>query len=116
MSDFLLVFRMDPPSTQTPPSPEQMQENLKKWMGWIDGLTAKGKLVNGGQRLTMEGKVVRANNLVTNGPFVEVKEAIGGFTMVRADSLEEAAELAQGCPILFAPGGSVEVRKIWPLE
>ncbi|MCW3125649.1 MAG: transcription initiation protein [Bacteroidetes bacterium] len=116
MSDFLLVFRMNPPATQAPPSPEQMQENMKKWMDWIGGITAQNKLVNGGQRLHMEGKVVRANNVVTDGPYVETKEAVGGFTIVRADSLEEATELANGCPILNAPGGSVEVRRIWPIE
>jgi hypothetical protein len=52
--------------------------------------------------------------LVTNGPYVEIKEAIGGYIVVRAESLEEAAEFAKDCPIL-ALGGNVEVRTIIPM-
>lgn len=83
-------------------------------MDWVGGIAAQNKLVNRGNRLFGDGKVVRSNNVITDGPYTEIKELIGGYTLVKAESLEEAAELAKGCPIL-AFGGNVEVREINPL-
>jgi hypothetical protein len=60
------------------------------------------------------GKVVKPNNLVTDGPYMEIKESIGGYAVVKADSVEEAADLAKGCPVLNL-GGNVEVREIMVL-
>jgi hypothetical protein len=59
--------------------------------------------------------VVTAKKVVTDGPFIEVKEMVGGFSIVQADTLEDAAELARGCPI-FQRGGSVEVRPLQGLN
>jgi hypothetical protein len=64
--------------------------------------------------LFASGKVVKGDNVITDGPYTEIKELIGGYTLVKAESLDEAAELAKGCPIL-AFGGNVEVREINPL-
>jgi hypothetical protein len=114
MNDFLLIFRRDP-DFDAKMTPEQMQQLQKPWMDWMGGLAAQGKLVDSGNRLRIEGKVVQSDGVITNGPYVEVKEAIGGYTMIRAASLEEAAELSKGCPILTT-GGSVEVREILPMQ
>ncbi len=111
MNQFLLVFHNTPQTPATPPSPEQMQGIMKKWMDWIGGIGAQNKLVSPGNALRGTGAVVRSNNVVTNGPYVEVKEVISGFTIVKAESLEEAIALAEGCPI-FDDGGAVEVRPI----
>jgi hypothetical protein len=59
-----------------------------------------------------DARVVKHNKIVTNGPFGEIKETIGGFITVRADSVEEAVEFAKGCPVLQGEGNTVEVRKI----
>src|SRR4249919_2127494 len=105
MKEFLLVFRMDI-AQQTQVSPEQMQARMKLWQDWMGGIAAQNKLVSSGNRLApTEGKVVK-QNVVTNGPYVEIKEAIGGYSIVRAESLEEAAEIAKGCTILMG-GGTV---------
>jgi hypothetical protein len=111
MNEFLFIFRtvIDPPAPQ--PSPEQMQATMKAWQDWIGGIAAQDKLISPGNRLASKGNVVKAGHVVTNGPYVEIKEAIGGYTMVKADSLEEATELAKGCPI-FAINGNVEVRPV----
>jgi len=110
MKDFLLVFRSD--FSQTPQrSPEEMQANTKKWMDWIGNIAAQDKLTNRGNSLSPKGKVLKADNLITDGPYTEIKEAIGGYSIVKADSIEDALELAKGCPI-FAVGGNVEVREI----
>ncbi|MDB4925085.1 YciI family protein [Mucilaginibacter sp.] len=110
MNDFLLIFRREA-SFDTQLTPEQLQEISKPWQDWMGGLAAQNKLVNQGNRLNSDGKVVKPNNVVTNGAYVEVKELIGGYTIIKATSLDEAAEIAKGCPIL-AVGGSVEVRQI----
>jgi hypothetical protein len=91
-----------------------MQAIMKQWMDWIGGIAAQNKLTSAGNPLGSAGKVVRANNVITDGPYTEIKELIGGYSIVKADSLEEAAELAKGCPIL-AVGGNVEVRDIVPM-
>jgi len=93
-------------------SPEEMQALTKKWMDWVGSIAAQNKLGDRGNRLVAnQGKVVKPNNLVTDGPYVEIKESIGGYSLVKAKSLDEAAELAKGCPILSL-GGNVEVREI----
>ena len=115
MKEFLLVFRRDNSSADQQPSPEQMQEMMKHWQDWMGSLAAQNKLSNAGNRLASEGRVVNPNKLVTNGPYVELKEAIGGYIIVRAENIDEAAELSKGCPILHI-GGNVEVRTIVPMD
>jgi hypothetical protein len=114
MKEFLLIFRRDAVSSEAPMSPEQMQNMMKPWQDWMGGLAAQNKLVNPGNRLSSEGKVVKSGSVVTNGPYVELKEAVGGYVIVSAKSLDEAAELSKTCPILMI-GGSVEVRTIVPM-
>jgi hypothetical protein len=115
MEEFLLVFRNETESNEPPQSPEQLQHRMKYWQDWMGNIAAQNKLVSAGNRLTAEGKVVKQNNVVTNGPYVEMKEAIGGYIIVRAHSLDEAAELAKDCPILKI-GGNVEVRTLVPMD
>ncbi len=109
MTKFIFVFRNDPMAHRSV-SPEQMQQMMKKWMDWKEGLEKNGHLKQRGERLDPSGKVVRAT-AVTDGPFVEVKDSIQGFLMVEAADLEQAVELAKGCPILEGDG-TVEVRGI----
>ena len=109
MKEFTLVFRRDASSPAMQPSPEQMQAMMKPWQDWMGSLAAQNKLVSSGNRLSSEGRVVKSGNVVTNGPFVEIKEAIGGYIIVNASSIDDAAEMAKGCPILTL-GGNVEVR------
>jgi hypothetical protein len=110
MKEFLLVFRAQPGGA-VPPSPEQMQASMKQWQDWLGGLAAQNKLSAAGNRLAGEGSVVKPDGVVTNGPYVEIAESIGGYSILKAGSLEEATELSKGCPIL-AVNGSVEVRPI----
>ena len=108
MKDFLFVYRADAPNAQ--PSPEEMQASMNQWMNWLGNIGAQNKLVDRGNRLQPVGKVLRGT-LVTDGPYTEIKESIGGYSIVKADSIDEAIELAKDCPI-FQVGGSVEVRAI----
>ena len=113
MKDFLLVYRMDETTMQAMPqrSPEEMQNSTKLWMDWIGGIAAQNKLTDRGNRLYPTGKVLRSGSVISDGPYTEIKEAIVGYSIVKAASLEEATKLADGCPGLSI-GGSVEVREI----
>jgi hypothetical protein len=110
MKNFILLFRQ-PNYDYSKISPSEMQELTRKWKGWAGGIAEQGKLVDNGARLSMEGKVLKAGGVITDGPFVEIRERLGSFIVVKAESLEEATTLAHGCPAIDA-GGSVEIRQI----
>jgi len=110
MKEFMFVFRADfknMPRT----SPEEMQAQTKRWMDWIGGIAAQNKLVSRGNRLSSGGKVLKGNDIITDGPYTEIKESIGGYCIVKADTFDGAISLAKGCPVLNA-GGNVEIREI----
>ena len=111
MPKFLFVYR-SPKDARTTMTPEEMQQMLQRWSGWIGEGIQKGWMLDPGDALKREGKVLNANKVVMDGPFVEAKEIVGGFSIVEAASIDAAAELAKGCPCLLT-GGKVEVR---PLE
>jgi len=110
MKEFMLIFiGEDPTGKQF--SPDQMQAQMAKWMSWIDDLKSKGSYVDG-KPLTPAAKTVKGKKpVVTDGPFAESKEIVGGYFIVKANSLDEAAAIAKGCPD-FELGGSVEVREV----
>jgi hypothetical protein len=108
MSEFTFLFR----GRDTNASPEQMQKTMEKWVAWFKDLGAKGHLKEPGHPLEQSGKVVRGSQKsVIDGPYAEAKDVVGGFSIIEASDLAQAAEIAKGCPILEA-GGSVEVRPI----
>ena len=111
MKDFMLLFRQ-PSYDYSKASPQEMQALQKKWHDWAGGIAAQGKLADNGPRLALEGKVLKSGGVITDGPFVEIREMLGSFIIVKADSLEEATTLAHGCPALDA-NGSVEIRPIY---
>jgi len=115
MKEFLLVFRRNAVTNEPPPSPDQLQSMMKPWQDWMGSIAAQNKLVSTGNRLDSDGRVVTPGNVITNGPYVEIKEAIGGYIIIRASSIDEAAELSKDCPILTM-GGTVEVRTLVPME
>lgn len=112
MSEFLYLYR----GGQRGRTPEQSEQIMQKWLAWMKDLTAGGNLKDPGQPLEGEGKVVKERGrTVTDGPFAEAKDLVGGFTLIEAPSLEHAAELARGCPILEVDG-SVEIRPIMKMD
>jgi len=109
MKEFLLIFRADSHNLPSG-TPEEMKAVTQKWMDWIAGIERQGKLANRGNRLENSGRVLRSA-VTTDGPFCEIKEIVGGYTLIRATDIGEAENIAKGCPILLF-GGSVEVRPI----
>jgi hypothetical protein len=91
-------------------SPEEMQQISDKWMAWFKGLMASGKAV-AGNPLEREGKIVGKNRVVSDGPFAESKETIGGYFLLKVNTMDEALAIAKDCPGL--PFGiRVEVRPV----
>jgi hypothetical protein len=93
-------------------SPEQMQKNMQKWMTWLKDLGAKGHVKDAGAPLEPTGRVVKGKpGAVTDGPYAEAKDVIGGYTLVTAQDIDQATQLSKGCPI-FETGGYLEVRPV----
>lgn len=111
MKEFMLLFRQ-PSFDHSNTSKEELQAIAKKWQDWAGNIAAQGRLSSNGSRLSLEGKVLKAGGVVTDGPFVEIREMLGSFIIVKADSLDDATTLAHGCPVLDA-NGSVEIRPLY---
>ena len=109
MAKFLFVYRGGSAAMRKM-TPEEMQQSMQKWGAWIAEGMQKGWMLDAGDGLTEEGRIVKAK-AVTDGPFVESKEIVGGFSIVQAETVDAAAELAKGCPGLLS-GSSVEVRRL----
>jgi hypothetical protein len=89
---------------------------MQKWMAWLGDLSSSGHVVDRGQPLEWSGKIVHGGSKnVTDGLFAEAKDVVGGYTLIKAKDIAEAAELAKGCPILER-GGQVEVRPVMKLN
>jgi hypothetical protein len=110
MDEYMLIFRHEDGSKLA--SPEQLQVWMKQTMDWIGGIAAQNKFSGGNGLPFDDARIVGHNNVVTNGPFGEIKETIGGYIIVKADSVEEAVEFAKGSPVLQGQGNTVEVRRI----
>jgi hypothetical protein len=112
MSEFVYLYRGAERG-----SPEQMQQRMQKWMAWMKELEAKGHIKDRGQPLERTGKLVKGKQkTVTDGPFAEAKDVVGGYTLIEARDLEEAVELSKGCPIFEAEGAAVEVRPVMKMN
>ena len=116
MSQFLLLYRMNPTARHAAMgTPEAAQQSMQRWMKWMADLEARGHLKDRGQPLENGGKVVRGKNAVTDGPYVEAKDLVGGYSILDARDIDQAVELSEGCPILQG-GGSVEVRPVMKMD
>lgn len=109
---YLLIFRDSTPDVYKTLSAEQRQQLMEQWNSWYDGLAAEGK-VEHGHPLEMRGRVVAGarGERVTDGPFAEATEGIGGYFLLTVGTMEEATAIAQRCPSL-PHGMLVEVRPI----
>jgi hypothetical protein len=114
MKEFMMIFRNEMKTGTDAPSAEQMQAVLKQWQQWILQIVENGKFVSV-NRLLPEGKTLKPDSEVKDGPYAEAKEIVGGYVIAKASTLEEAVEMAKSCPVL-KNGGKVEVRTVMPIE
>lgn len=110
MEEFILFMRMDIITKDAQPSPEQMEIYMKQYQDWVGSIAAQNRFV-GGKGLSTEGRVTRKSG-VTDGPFVEIKESVAGFVIIRAENLEEATKIAMANPMMNGDDTSIEVRQV----
>jgi hypothetical protein len=109
-SEYLLLFRNT--GWHKDLSPEEILQNMARFTAWFEQLSNRGQFKSGGP-LAHAGKTLTSKGAVTDGPFAESKEAIAGFFLIQADSLEQAVKIAGDCPGLEF-GQTVEVRAMVP--
>ncbi len=108
MSEFVYLYR----GGRRAESPDEAEKQMQRWVTWLRDLAANGHIKDQGQPLEREGKVVRGkDHVVTDGPYPESKDIVGGYTLIEATDLSQATDLAGGCPI-FEFDGLVEVRPV----
>lgn len=109
MDKFMLIFHGGQMNGM---SPEEMQEHMGKWFAWIEKLNKTEQYVSG-EPLLPGGKLVGGKNgkSVTDGPYTEGKEVVGGFFIIKAKDMNEAVAISKDCPD-FEYGGSVQVRQV----
>ena len=110
MNEYMLIFRHQ--DGMKVASAEQLEGWMKQTREWIERVSKLNKFVGGNGLLFDDAKVVWHNGIVTDGPFGEIKETLGGYVIVKADSSAEAADLAKDFPVLQGEGNSIEVRQI----
>ena len=116
MEKFMFIFK-GTDDEELNLSPEEKQAHMQKWYKWVENLANANKYV-GGDPLQKGGKILSKNGnrvVVTDGPFPEAKELVGGYTIITAKDINEAAELAKDCPC-FEFGGSIELRPIMNID
>ena len=114
MADFLFLVRGGD-AAHAKMSPEQMQQHMQKWMTWIEQMSKAGTF-KAGEPLEQKGKTIRGKKqVVTDGPYAESKDLVGGYLIIKAASLAKAADIAKGCPI-FETDGSIEIREMRPMQ
>ncbi|HET9134513.1 MAG TPA: YciI family protein [Gemmatimonadales bacterium] len=112
MHDYLLLLHESPAETARL-SPTEMQALVERYVAWSQAIASQGRMVSGHKLRDEGGRIVRraaGRTTVTDGPFIEAKEIVGGFFVVRAASYEEAVALAESCP--HTEIGWIEVRAI----
>jgi hypothetical protein len=115
MSEFVLLFRSpEALAREAMGTPERAQKSVQAWLAWVHELEANGHLKSRGQPLERTGRVVSGKDkVVTDGPHAEAKDLVLGFNVIEARDLDQATELAAGCPLVVG-GGSVEIRPVMP--
>ena len=111
MEKFMLIFHG---GIKHDASPEALQANMGQWMAWVEQLNKEGRYVSG-EPLLLGGKLVTSATSVTDGPYTEGKEVVGGYFIINAASIEDAAEICKDYPD-FEYGGQVQVRKVMNLD
>ncbi len=110
MNKYLLLYRSPEANAKHQPSPEEMQGMFKAWDAWKEKF--KDNIVDQGDGLKPDGRVLGPKNEIIDGPFVEAKEVMGGFSIISAADFEQALTVARECPVRQIPGNSIEIREL----
>jgi hypothetical protein len=106
---FLYLYRSPASAPSKPPSPEEMQAMFASWTAWKTKFNQE--IIDIGDGLKPGGAIYKSGT-VTDGPFIEAKEVMGGYSIVQTASLARAVEIAKECPMNHVPGASIEIREL----
>lgn len=106
MEKFLFIIREDLKVRE-----EMMREGLQVMTKWVESLAQAGNYVDS-EPLVSTGRQVTRNYVLSDGPFVEAKEGISGYFLIKAENIEQAASIAQTCPLVLRDLAQIEVRQI----
>jgi hypothetical protein len=111
-TDYLLLFRNAGPDAHAHLTPAERAGLADRWNAWVASMLAKDQM-RAGHPLALDGRVVSGpgGQRITDGPYAEAKEVVGGYVVIKAANLDTAAEIARGCPGLSV-GLTVEVREL----
>lgn len=109
MQHFMFLIREDIAKVKEM-TEEQMEDDIREYTRWVEDLAKSGHFISG-DPLESTGRYLTKDKVLTDGPFMESKEAITGYILLRAATMEEAVSLAQSCPV-FQTGGAMEVRPV----
>ena len=112
MKEFMFIYRSGDPKWMTTASAEQKQAVMAQWGAWLTTLGDKGQLVTGGSPLEFTGKRLKKDGVITDIASSEVKELVSGYSIIKAESYDQAAAIARDCPIFRIEGSVVEVRAV----
>lgn len=104
MKEFMLIF-IGADYGELDLSPDETQTQFQRWFEWVDKLKAEDVYVEGRPLMPSGKSLSGASVVITDGPFAEAKELVGGYFIVKSDSVESACEIAKGYPD-FDHGGS----------
>lgn len=110
MKDFMMIF-IGADYQELGLSPEQMQNRMGKWFAWNEKMRTQG-IVKHGEALVPDVKRVSGpNRTITDGPFAESKELVGGYYVVKAENADAVVKIAEDYPD-YDLGGTVEIREV----
>ena len=110
MERFLLIIREDYRVRQQM-MPEEFDRSLQVMTQWIASLAQSGNYINS-EPLSNKGSYITKDYVLSDGPFIEAKEAISGYMMINAENLAQASAIVQTCPLVLNDGAIMEVRPI----
>jgi len=109
MTKYLFIYRLPSTPDAPPRSPEEMQQMFARWRAWKEKF--KDAVVDLGDGLKPSGKLL-TDGKVTDGPFIEAKEIIGGYSIIASESYDGALGVARECPMVLMPGATIEIREL----
>ncbi len=116
MKEFMLIYKGGDPEWMKNASQEEMAASMARWGAWMGALQEKEQLASGGSPLEFSGKRLNRDGVITDISASEFKELVTGFSMVKANDIDEAVSIAKECPIFDHSGITVEVREVMNME
>ena len=111
MQRFLLIIREDLSKLQKMTNQERYSRSVEELLAWVKSLADAGQHLQG-EPLATKGRLVRKDQVIVDGPFIDAKEGIAGFQIILAENLDQAAEIALSCPLVRNEIAIIEVRPI----